>query len=1133
MIFKLKNIFKIILKIMDILKSYLENYPIASHHINSFNEWRYFGLEKTITSQFINTEKKNFEFKNVKFIPPSYSPLEAQIKSLPYNAQIKMDIVEYNKDVFNLQENIIHKDILISEIPMMVMPYDEGSNGIGGYFLVNNIERILVTNLRNIYNYPIITFSKTEAKKNRIQNHPIYYLKEPKVEKRKFEESEFEYLDYLNSIKNISESKNNDVIILQLTIRSISESSNHSCQTEIFLTKENQIYLSNSKFKGKINIGIIFKALGYLTENDFLWIVKDTKISNILFLSSFCCDSQLEALKLLSNELKFTQKTLENYSLESNAILNFLTFELFPHLGLTSNISIVSLYLANLITKMFKVLETNKDDNRDSLIFKRFDTSGNLIHVLFEQLFKKVVSNLTKYSSKKNNITMGIDPLFLIKRLMYCFNTGTWGALMSKYKILGVSQPASTSSSLSHISHLMRINNPIMSSESRNLSVREIHPSHLNYICTCESPEGQSIGVVLNFSIGTSVCTKIYPTIIMNLLAHLIKPIVKNLNYNHLLFINGRLIGYVENLNSFCNEYFFNRQIGKFDSGPNRGMTSLGIVDDNIFINCDEGRIVRLIKTNLFDNTITDLEKGIEHGHLQWLDPFEQEFGYFHYNEKNNLTPNTLFGVVASSIPFINHMPVPRADYASNMIKQSISQLGDENQYLKFCTTMYSGHFQHKPLVFTNISNIYNLNKHPIGSNILVAITPIYGFNQEDAIVLNKASVERGLFNYDMFKTHCLDEDSNLTDELKKICIPEEKLRVYNYNYCLLDKNTGIVKIGHYVYENDVIIGQVIKNSEIEKDNSLIIKKNEEGYVHDVVISEIDGIKKVKVVVISNFGVNVGDKFSSRFGQKGICGKIMPHYKLPFMEDGTVPDLFMNPLALPSRMTIPTILEALFGLYALEKQTSFEINNFESNLDVREKLKEENIDSSGCSIFRNPLNGKKMVKIFCGPMYHCLLAHLSKNKEYARSTGYFSKQSRQPPDGRSRNGGIRFGEMEKDAIIGLGMQHVLNDRFFDNSDKFFIYICENCNNEAINDNICFCGKPNIKKSKCCFTTLLLFSYLKSLGCFLKFNKKKNETKISNDDYIISDEEIEIDSDEDEDSDVDSDESNFDFLDNFE
>ena len=192
---------------MDILKSYLEYYPIAAHHINSFNEWRYFGLEKTITSQLIKTEMKNFKFENVKFIPPEYSPLEAQIKSLPYNAQIKLDVVEYDK-LSCEKVTTIHKDILFAKIPMMVMPEDPGSDGIGGYFLVNNIERILVTGLRNVYNYPVITFTKQEAKKNKIQNHPMYYLKDSKVEKRKQFGGKFDYKDFLDSIKKLNYSNN-------------------------------------------------------------------------------------------------------------------------------------------------------------------------------------------------------------------------------------------------------------------------------------------------------------------------------------------------------------------------------------------------------------------------------------------------------------------------------------------------------------------------------------------------------------------------------------------------------------------------------------------------------------------------------------------------------------------------------------------------------------------------------------------------------------------------------------------------------------------------------------------------------------------------------------------------------------
>jgi DNA-directed RNA polymerase beta subunit len=308
----------------------------------------------------------------------------------------------------------------------------------------------------------------------------------------------------------------------------------------------------------------------------------------------------------------------------------------------------------------------------------------------------------------------------------------------------------------------------------------------------------------------------------------------------------------------------------------------------------------------------------------------------------------------------------------------------------------------------------------------------------------------------------------------------------------------------------DVLIGQCSKHNKKIEDCSLSVMRGDEGVVHYVEKKRKNGFLFVKIIIASDLPVNIGDKFASRFSQKGVVGQIKNVWELPYMADGTVPDIIINPLSLPSRMTIPTILETLCGLITLQTGHHFVVSAFDqlSIKDLKQQVANVGFNANGTHQLRNAETGNLMTPIFMGPMYYNRLAHLSEDKCYGRETGRMSKLTRQPTDGRSRMGGLRVGEMERDAILALNMGNVLQERFFTSSDKFWIHVCKNCNNMSINDKLCFCGatSQSIKKVKCCFTNNLVFSQLKSLLCLVQFDKKPDQLQIVDDD-MDEDEEI--------------------------
>jgi DNA-directed RNA polymerase beta subunit len=286
-----------------------------------------------------------------------------------YDAEIFIDILE--KNMITNEEQLI-ENIMIVCIPMMVYPDDDGSDGIGGYFIINNIERVLVSQIRQTYNQVLVSFPK-DSKKNRIKNEGV-----------KFKSTE------------------NDEIAVVVEIRSISEASNHSCGTLMYLTRQDQIMMKNTKFQGKLSVALILKGLGCTTREDFLWVAfKNKNVARILETLAMVALDQETALSMLAEKFDFSQKSIEKHKLDRKEVLQFLTSELFPHLGLRATPSQVALFIGYLIKKLFCAKETKKGDDRDSLVFKRFEPAGILINDLFEQHVKQWISQLSEFCKKK------------------------------------------------------------------------------------------------------------------------------------------------------------------------------------------------------------------------------------------------------------------------------------------------------------------------------------------------------------------------------------------------------------------------------------------------------------------------------------------------------------------------------------------------------------------------------------------------------------------------------------------------------------------------------------------------------------------------------------------------------------
>ena len=376
--------------------------------------------------------------------------------------------------------------------------------------------------------------------------------------------------------------------------------------------------------------------------------------------------------------------------------------------------------------------------------------------------------------------------------------------------------------------------------------------------------------------------------------------------------------------------------------------------------------------------------------------------------------------------------------------------------------------YPQKPLVCTKLSKYTHSNELPSGTNAIVAIMTHTGFNQEDSVMINKSSLDRGLFTstyYKAFRDQCSKNHS--TGEEEVFTYPKNCNNLKPFSYNKLDKS-GFVPKNTYIDGNDIIIGKVmpkkVNGISTNNDNSTCMKANDDGYI-DMNYSNInsEGYKFCKVRTRKNRKPEIGDKLASRSAQKGTIGMIYNAEDMPFTKNGITPDIIMNPHAIPSRMTMAQLMECIMGKAACHIGSIGDATPFTSCTveDIAKVLELSGMERYGNEIMYNGRTGEQIkTEIFIGPTYYQRLKHMVSDKLHSRgSNGPIVMLTRQPSEGRARNGGLRLGEMERDAVLSHGMSNFLKERMLDVSDNYRIFICKKC---GMNANV----NPEKKIYKC-------------------------------------------------------------------
>lgn len=588
------------------------------------------------------------------------------------------------------------------------------------------------------------------------------------------------------------------------------------------------------------------------------------------------------------------------------------------------------------------------------------------------------------------------------------------------------------------------------------------------------------------------------------------------------VYIDEKFIGLVDNPKEFIKLVKEERRNGKLP-------LTLNVFYDpdfsEISINVSKGRarrpliIVENGQPKLTDEHMQKLKKGelkwedlVKGAVIEYLDPGEEESAYVALDRKYvtkehthlEISPIAILGIITSLVPYANFGQSSRLNRGSKTQKQGLG-LYVSNFLLRIDTDVSILHYPQKPIVKSFMHDVIGYDKHPAGQNVTIALMSYDGYNMQDAIILNKGSVQRGLARSTYYRPYAAEElryQGGLVDE---IGIPDKDVKAYKsedeYKYL---EDDGIVYPEAKINEEFVLIGKTSPPrflgeleefsiaANLRRESSVTVRQGELGIVDFVVVTENEEGNKLVQVRLRDLRIpEIGDKFASRHGQKGVIGRIVPYADMPFTSSGIIPDLIFSPHSIPSRMTISHLIEVIGGKVGALAGRHIEGSTFgaESEAGLRAELLSLGFRENGTERMYNPMTGEEFeANIFIGSMYYMKLKHMVANKLHARASGRIQLLTRQPIEGRSKGGGLRLGEMEKDCFVAHGASLLLKERF--DSDKTTIFICENCGMLAVHDsmrNKAFCTKcgANIDVTAVEFSYAfkLLLDELKALGIY--------------------------------------------------
>jgi len=708
---------------------------------------------------------------------------------------------------------------------------------------------------------------------------------------------------------------------------------------------------------------------------------------------------------------------------------------------------------------------------------------------------------------------------------------GSWGL----DGVQGIVQDLNRISYIGFMSHLRRVNTPIDASLKLR-KPRQLNASQFGMVCPSESPDGGSIGLLKNFSIMCMVSFDVPTTAIKKALTpfdivyhdtmipedllqstylhinntwvgiihdnevpkmvHWIKLLRRNSLINNLISVSWNVVQKHVNIltdNGRCTRplMIVDENTGKLSFETRRGKQQFNDWQDYI-----RGRTLKKEEYDFYFNgyhdpfemaqfkgkSIDEIMQILELNAavIEYLDVEETNTSYIAMYPRDlqsnkythcEIHPSTILSIYTLSIPFANHSAAPRLVFSGAQGKQAIG-VYTTNYNNRIDTMGYVLHYAQRPLVKTRFNDYIKASQLPNGENLIVAVCSYTGYNQEDSIIINKRSIERGLLNVSYYKCYSASEsggEQNTPGERVIFANKDilaamgESFQVKPAHYNKIDEN-GMPKVGSHIHENDAYFGMYAVSEEVQVtdqygnevknrtfiDRSIVADKTVAGVVDKVIMfKNKSGHKEAKMRMRKYRVPELGDKLASRHAQKGVIGMIMPYEDMPFTKDGVVPDIIINPHAFPTRQTIGHLLECIVAKTCAMKGCEYDAVVFEHHdidkftTDLQDKY---GMNKHGDEILYNGRTGDQIpTEIFIAPTYYLRLKHMVADKINYRTTGRVMGMTKQPTKGRSNEGGLRIGEMEANAIISHGMSSFIKEAFFERSDKYEFYMDPNAN----------------------------------------------------------------------------------------